>query len=63
LSLSDAFDIARLAKVVLDGKQPIGPILADARVALEAALRVVEGLQRIDAEIQAARQPVPPRPA
>lgn len=67
MSLSDTFDVAHLVEVILDGKQSVGSILADAQEALAhaklsitAAQRVLTAMQAIDAEIQAARKPSPP---
>jgi hypothetical protein len=71
VSLSDAFDVARLAETVLDGKQPIAPILASgasavaeaqlamshAQSALAHLAKALAGLQALNDELQAARGP------
>lgn len=62
-SIGDAFDVAGIIEAVLNGKQPIEPILAltqtalsDFKLAVTAMQRAVAGLQTIADEIKTARK-------
>lgn len=56
MGLSDAFAVSHLIEAVLNGKQPLAPILANLRAALKSMLKAIDEIESVLAEIEAARK-------